>query len=118
MSHSFDETYRLYEEQLPRARKSHRCDACKEEIRVGDRYARVFVLDTDGAETVKRCLRCQTIHEHLREMDPGETWPAERLDCGEDYEEHWGGTPPDEIQRLAFMSPDEAQAALGPRKAE
>jgi predicted RNA-binding Zn-ribbon protein involved in translation (DUF1610 family) len=109
MSHSVDETYTLYEERFPRARKPHTCMACGERIAGGQRYARVFVLFQGDAETVKRCLRCQQIHEHLREMSPGDTWPAERLDCGEDYEDHWGGEPPDHIAALAFALPGETE---------
>ena len=57
-----------------------------------------------SAETVKRCLRCQAIHKHLRTVDRwGDTWPAERLDCGESYESEWGPVP-DEIAKLAFLA--------------
>jgi hypothetical protein len=113
MSHACEEYYTLYEESFPRARKEHVCAACKETIRGGDRYARVFILGGDKtAETVKRCLGCQRIHEHLRQLNPGETWPDERLACGEDYEDEWGGPPPEDIARIAFMTPDEMQREL------
>ena len=116
MSHEVDDYYTSYEELLPRARKEHECDACDAKIRKGDRYARIFIRDSEGdASTVKRCLRCQRIHEHLRKLgSPDNMWPAERLDCGEEYEEHWGAPPPDELAKLAFMTDDEAQRELVP----
>ena len=115
MSHEISDCYRSYEELLRRARKEHCCDACKETIRVGDRYARIFIRDSDGqADTIKRCLRCQELHEHLRSLAPGELWPAERLDCGEEYADHWGDGPPEDIAKLAFLTKDEMQARRAP----
>jgi len=110
MSHCIDETYNSYVETSPKAAKKHMCDACKETIRVGDHYWRVYILFDGQKETVKRCLRCQKIHEHLREMGKGEDmWPAERLDCGEDYFCEWEEDPPPEIQALAFALPQDRQ---------
>ena len=105
MSHMVDETYSVYEEPQFRARKEHQCDACRETIRPGDVYTRCFVLFDGKKETHKRCERCQAIHDHLKELGEGETWPAERLDCGESYEGHWGCEPPEEIAALAFWLP-------------
>jgi hypothetical protein len=110
VSHSCDETYDVYDETAVRARIAHRCGACGETIRCGDRYTKVHIVFQASAETIKRCLRCQAIHEHLRGLDPGETWPDERLDCGQDYEADWGEPPPDEVARLAFLTADEIQA--------
>ena len=112
MSHSIDERYEVYDEQERKARLAHVCAACQEPIAKGHRYCSVFILFEGRASRVKRCLRCQAIHEHLRELGEGETWPAERLDCGEEYEEDWGGPPPEEIAKLAFISADEAQEQL------
>jgi hypothetical protein len=114
MSHAIDETYDVYSETFHRARKAHRCCACDSTIRRGDRYARIFLIFQRDPELVLRCLRCQTIHKHLRDLDPGATWPAERLDCGEEYAEHWGKQPPAEIAEIAFMTDDEAQQRLAP----
>ena len=36
-------------------------------------------------------------------------WPHERLNCGEEYEEHWGKKPPEHIAELAFASRDDVQ---------
>jgi predicted RNA-binding Zn-ribbon protein involved in translation (DUF1610 family) len=102
MSHAIDDVYEVYDERRPRARKPHACGACGEAIRVGDRYVSVFIVFDGDASTVKRCRRCQKIHEHLRGIDPGEVWPDEHLACGEGYREHWGRDPPPEIAALAF----------------
>lgn len=63
-------------------------------------------MDADGdSVTLRRCSRCQTIHEHLRQLcESQERWPDEQLNCGEDYEEEWGKLPP-EIAALAFTLP-------------
>jgi predicted RNA-binding Zn-ribbon protein involved in translation (DUF1610 family) len=114
LSHEFDESYDAYCELFPTARKEHRCAACNEVIRPGDQYARISII-WEGVERIARCLRCQTLHEHLRELDPAFLWPDERLDCGEEYREHWGKEPPPEVAALAFMTQGEMQA-FGRRK--
>lgn len=113
MSVSCDGVNAVYDEQHRKARKEHRCDACKETIRVGDRYTSLHLVYDGTAQTIKRYARCQALHEHLREKCSyyGDMWPMERLDCGESYETEWGECPP-EIQRLAFLTPDEAQKEL------
>jgi len=111
VSRSVDDTYDVYDEREPRARKEHRCKACGETIRIGDRYANVKVVFDGTAETIKRCLRCQRMHEHLRTLGDrrDRLWPDEQLNCGEEYEEHWGKKPPDEIAALAFALPGEVK---------
>ena len=109
MSFEVDECAELYKEKIVTARIEHRCDACGEKIEKGHRYNTVFVLSQDDVFTHKRCLRCQEIHRHLRELAPGEMWPFEDLGCGEDYEKEWGEKPPPEIERLAFMTQEESQ---------
>ena len=118
MSHEIDEIYDAYGEARVRARKVHECDACGDPIRRGDLYTKVGIVWGRSAETVKRCLRCQAIHKHLRALDPGNLWPDERLNCGEDYRDHWGDDPPPEIARLAFMTPDEMQRELAQGKSD
>jgi hypothetical protein len=67
----------------------------------------------DGrAQGAKRCERCQTIHKHLRVKGDGDMWPAEQLDCGEEYAAHWGKEPPEDIAALAFALPGETKAPL------
>lgn len=108
MSYVADEHYSVYDERFPRARKEHKCDACKERIFGGQRYAKVGIVFQGTANTVIRCLRCQKLHEHLRELGDGDTWPEERLNCGQRYEDEWGELPP-EIAALAFALPGEVE---------
>jgi RNase P subunit RPR2 len=113
MSHSIDEYYRVYNVEIRRARKPHSCDACDRAIAPGDRYASVHIVNSDGGgETVKRCGPCEVIHRHLRDNGGGEMWPAEKLDCGEEYTEHWGKEPPEEIAALAFVTDADAGRVL------
>lgn len=112
MSYSYEEVYQVYNETFPCARKAHACDACRRTIRPGDVYTRVFILFDGTKRTVKRCLVCQAIHHHLRQLCPNEVWPDERLNCGETYEDEWGKPPPDELVAVAFMTADEAQKQL------
>jgi len=114
MSYSADEEYAVYFEHDRCARKEHRCSACKEAIRPGDRYCVVQMVYDGTASSIKRCLRCQKIHEHLRTLgEPiDRLWPDERLDCGEEYRDHWGREPPPEIAALAFVTNDEMQARV------
>lgn len=104
----------VYNEARRRARKPHKCSACAETIQPRHTYWRVCIIYDGDVETVKRCERCQTLHRHLRtlrsERRGWDTWPSERLDCGEDYFGHWGAEPPPEIAALAFTTPEEMQA--------
>jgi hypothetical protein len=119
VSHSCDETYTVYDERRVRARKQHRCAACREAIKPGHAYTRIGIVFDGCASTIKRCLRCQAIHVHLRKKcDDANVasrrdyddmlWPDERLDCGLDYEEEWGELP-DEIADLAFKNSEDMQ---------
>lgn len=119
MSESCDETYDVYDERVVRARKPHRCGACRETILPGHRYCRIGVVFDGEARTYKRCVRCQFLHEHLREKCRASVdrsswpvtehlWPDEQLACGQDYVEEWGPLP-DEIAALAFLSAEEQQ---------
>ncbi len=109
MSHCIDETYEFYTVTLRCARKAHTCDACRESIEPGHRYYTVALAFEGDFESIKRCCRCEAIHRHLRKIEPGELWPAERLDCGEEYRDHWGEDPPPEIAALAFALPGEVR---------
>jgi hypothetical protein len=113
MSHEVDEYYRVYQVEVRKARKPHECGACGRPIAPGDTYASAhIVFSNGGGETVKRCGPCELIHKHLRNINH-DTWPAEKLDCGEEYKEHWGAEPPPEIAALAFASDEEAGRLLG-----
>lgn len=116
MSEYSEGTYDVYDERERKARVEHRCDACGETIRVGDKYMRVACIVESEVSTVVRCLRCQTIHKHLREKcwemareHGDQMWPRERLDCGLEYREEWDRDPPEDIAALAFALPDEMQ---------
>ena len=110
MSRYAEGVYDIYEESFPRARKNHTCAACRQSILQGHWYARIFILYAGRKRSLKRCLRCQYLHKHLRTKgyNPCD-WPDERLNCGHIYE-----NPPLEIQRLAFMTAGEAQRYLRP----
>lgn len=112
MSHYCDEYYSLYKEVRFKARKEHTCDACGETVQPGHYYHRISIMFEGEARTVKRCLRCQAIHLHLRSLEPGEMWPNEKLDCGMDYKVEWGQDPPPEVAALAFITPEESQVRL------
>jgi hypothetical protein len=102
----------------PRARKEHRCDACRETIRVGDRYARTFIVWEGEPETWFHCARCNALFKGIsgrhRELRTGEGVQFD-LDCGHSWQEIFDEEPPPEIARLAFLTPDEAQKELATR---
>lgn len=113
MSHAVDQSYAFYSEPRRVAAKEHTCGACGLPIFKGNLYADVTWKDTDrGIGRVKRCARCQMMHEHLRELAPGERWPDEDLNCGENYQDEWGHDPPEWVQSLAFWVPGEPLPAI------
>lgn len=119
MSTEVDGTYSVYNEVFRKARVEHRCGACHERIPVGHLYCNIAAIYDGSASTIKRCLRCQRIHEHLRAIaDPFDMiWPDERLDCGAEYWDHWGKHPPPEIAALAFVTAEELQTRGAPAPA-
>lgn len=105
MSYEADHAYVHYEEKkVSMARTPHTCDACQDIIPRLHSYWRIVVIDEGDLTLVKRCLRCQAIHLHLRTLGGNDMWPSEKLDCELNYEEHWGKEPPPEILALAFLS--------------
>lgn len=96
----------------PRARKEHCCDACRQTIRIGDRYARIFVIwDREPAVWI-HCARCNLLFGRIagrhRELQTGEGVQFD-LDCGHSWQEIFDEPPPDDVARLAFLTQDEAQ---------
>lgn len=115
MSYDIDGYLDIYRERIRRARRKHRCDACKLPIHPGERYCSVFLVWKEEAivDSVKRCGRCETIYRHLADL--GRDWdraPDERLHCGEDYEDEWGQPPPEQIQAVIFATSDEASRLM------
>lgn len=104
-------------QQHRRARKEHKCCACKETIRRGDLYWYVFVIFEGVSEEWKRCLRCEKMHDEIQDALGDGQVPDPNLNCGHSWEELHGECPP-EIARLAFLTPAEAQAELAPKQRE
>jgi len=100
------------------ARIEHRCAACGETVRPGDKYARTFYVFDGDAHTVKRCARCEAIYDHLckRMAEEGDQdeYCNDRLACGHGYRERWEEDPPPEIAALAFWLPGDPVPAVKP----
>jgi hypothetical protein len=110
----------VWNERRVRARKEHRCDACKYPILAGDTYIRDALLFDGSWDVVLRCLRCEAIYVHLEKVHAEsrakydhEDYPDRRLGCGHTYQERWGIEPPPEIARLAFLTAGEIQKEFG-----
>jgi hypothetical protein len=115
VSHESDHACELYDELLvAHARIPHLCSACRDTIPVHHSYWRITIIDEGDFQVVKRCLRCQLIHLHLRTLGGDDMWPNERLDCGEEYKQHWGREPPPEIAALAFLSASDTPQGAEP----
>lgn len=109
-----DEYPDVSREKLQRAQKEHRCCACKETIRRGDIYRYVMIIFEGEPESWKYCLRCAAMFDAVNRALPGDQAPDPNLDCGHTWEELHGECPP-EIERLAFLTADEAQKELAAR---
>lgn len=104
------EPFQFQSDGWRRARKEHRCSACREIILRGDRYWYHTGLLEGDVETTKHCARCHLLFDHLMETSGSGEGPDLFLDCGHTYEETHGEAPPDGIAALAFMTRAEAQA--------
>jgi hypothetical protein len=60
-----DEPVVVNNERRMRARKEHRCHACKETIERGHLYARHTLIYGGEVDETIRCLRCDTIYREL-----------------------------------------------------
>ncbi len=105
----------------PQARLEHKCDACCETIRPGDVYANVFFICEGYTNRLKRCARCEVLYRKLVTLHQAKnrkclhddtTTVDPELDCGHTYREVFGEDAPEELARLAFMTPSEMQAEL------
>lgn len=91
-----------------RAKKTHKCYACYEEIRPGDRY-HVAIELSDGFQVFKHCARCWMMVEAI--WHAGATSVQYDLNCGVAWEDEFDDMP-DDVAALAFLTPDEAQALV------
>jgi hypothetical protein len=105
-----------WSERWRRARKEHRCCACRETIRAGDRYHYVSGIWEGGPASFKHCARCWAMFAELTERTRWGDSVALQLDCGQSWEDVFTDAPPDEIAALAFLTPDEAQGDLVERR--
>jgi hypothetical protein len=113
MSVAIDGVCDVWEINHRKARKEHKCDACQETIPVGHVYANQFSVFEGSAETIKRCMRCEMIYQHLCSIEEDPDFaPSPRLDCGHDYDEVHYRQPPEHVAKLAFMTPEEIQLLL------
>ena len=90
-----------------KARKEHVCFACRETIRAGDRYHYTSQIDKGEFNQFKHCARCWAICGAI--LEAGAESVQYDLRCGVSWQEAFGENPPDEVARLAFLTPDEAQ---------
>jgi predicted RNA-binding Zn-ribbon protein involved in translation (DUF1610 family) len=105
MSMEIDGVCEVYRDTLRTAKIQHTCSACKEPIRPGDRYVDHFSIFCDEKEYVKRCMRCETIYQHLLALSGSDDAPDRSLNCGHSYRDIHGSEPPEEIAALAFAPP-------------
>ena len=107
--YSDGEYVKLYDEEERKARKPHRCAACRETIPPKAKYWVISWLWEGRFDGLKRCGRCQKMHAHLlkkcRDNGYSDEYPDHELNCGHDYTERWGVEPPPEIAALAFALP-------------
>lgn len=105
----------VWEEEVRRARKEHRCDACGEIIRRGDRYGSTRSLYDGSWQTTCRCARCETMFSFLQSVMPSGEACHRSLDCGHEWSEiHRDVEPPEWVQALPFLTKEEAQEVLAP----
>lgn len=105
------------------ARREHTCVCCASTIRPGDTYQRVSWLCPESRRyaAIVRCARCQLLYlalrklhraEDIRDSDGEEMGVDPELSCGHSFEKVFGRAPPEELQRLAFLTADEVQSLL------
>lgn len=107
-----DGEWEVFDERSVKARKQHTCVACNDPIQPGHRYVRTFTIHDGNVGGWKHCLRCAAIYSALKESVERDVWVDESLNCGETWESAFGCDPPEELARLAFLTPAEAQVEL------
>lgn len=92
-----------------RARIEHKCCACWETIRPGDRYHYASGVWDGHGDSFKHCARCWAIFTKL--LSVVEEGGVElRLNCGAEWRDNFD--PAEEPVELAFITIDEAQEQL------
>lgn len=103
------------------ARKEHRCHACREKIRPGQKYHYTFVVFDGAPDVTKRCERCQAIFAHLNERicKEGDTeeFCDDSLNCGHTYQQRWDEPPPEWLAALALWRPGDPLPELPKKEA-
>lgn len=94
-----------FTERWRTARAEHECCACRETIRVGDRYKHSSGVWDGNPASFKHCARCAEVLDILVRENPDGV--DLELNCGEVYE---GDNP--RMYELAFMTPEQAQREL------
>ena len=93
-----------YRSAWRRARKAHKCGACRETIRPRDRYRYTSGVWDHRPASFKHCVRCWlTVCALQAEGGPVDL----ELACGEVYDGEDAA-----LHALAFMTPDEGQARV------
>jgi len=93
-----DEVPRAWTEKWRKARKDHKCIACRESIRSGHRYHYSSGIWENRPADFKHCARCWRIFSFLVNESNNLEGVQLDLDCGEVLE-----NPPERIAELAFM---------------
>ncbi len=96
-----------------RARKDYWCCACGDKIERTHLYKRTGALFDGSWSTYRHCLRCWAMLDAIFKRGESASW---YLDCGESWEDVFGELP-DDVARLAFMTPEEAQQELSTKRA-
>lgn len=96
-------------DEYRKARKEHRCIACHEAIPPGHRYHVTVQVFEGDLEEYKHCARCWVLAMEILHMNGTVQWD---LNCGTSWQEAAGEDPPESVARLAFLTPEEAQAEI------
>lgn len=106
-----------YKESWRKANKEHKCCACGEAIRKGDRYHYVSGIWDGEPSWFKHCARCWLMYEAIvGNSDHGDEGQVVlTLDCGMSWEEVFDEPPPPKVAALAFLTPEEGQQLVTER---
>jgi len=102
-----------------RPRVEHACMACRERIPPGVLCLVIRSLFEGRWSSEYRCARCELLYRAIcaRFAQPGphrdyDDGVDPYLDCGHTWRENYGEDPPNEVQRLAFMTAAEVASEL------